>query len=42
MSRLLYARRKMAAMLAGLKKEQDPQDPHGPFALGADMVPQPI
>jgi RNA polymerase sigma-70 factor (ECF subfamily) len=34
MSRLFYARRKMAALLAGLKKEEDPQDRPIPFALG--------
>jgi RNA polymerase sigma-70 factor (ECF subfamily) len=42
MSRLFYARRKMAALLAGLRKEQDPQDLRSPFTLGADMVVQPI
>ena len=34
MSRLFYARRKMASLLAGLKKEEEPLGPHIPLALG--------
>jgi RNA polymerase sigma-70 factor, ECF subfamily len=34
MSRLFYARRKMAALLADLKKEEDPEEMHIPFSLG--------